>query len=58
MDDGLDMDDLFGEEPVMSFAPAPPAKGLVQRVEEMRLGGCCTCVYRDTTNLENVRFNN
>lgn len=42
MDDGIDMDDLFGDEPIMALAQVPPAKGLVQRVEEMRLTGCCT----------------
>ena len=42
MDDGIDMDDLFGEEPVMTLSPLAPGKGLVQRVEEMRLSSCCS----------------
>ena len=42
MDDGLDMDELFGEEPTITLPPVPTAKGLVQRVEDLRLSGCCT----------------
>ena len=41
MDDGLDMDDLFGDAPPLQLSPTPPAKGLLQRVDESRLSGCC-----------------
>lgn len=41
MDDGLDMDDLFGDAAPLQLPLAPPAKGLLQRVDESRLSGCC-----------------
>lgn len=41
MDDGIDMDDLFGDEAPLQLPPTPPAKGLLQRVDESRLSGCC-----------------
>ncbi|KAH0544055.1 hypothetical protein FGG08_001673 [Glutinoglossum americanum] len=40
MDDSLDMDDLFGEGPTLPPAPAPAAKGLIQRLDELRASGC------------------
>ncbi|KAI9840522.1 MAG: mediator complex subunit [Thelocarpon superellum] len=44
MDGGLDMNELFGEEPPPSVPPAPIRKGLSPRIEELRLSGCCTRV--------------
>ncbi len=41
MDDRLDIDDLFGDAAALQLPPTPPAKGLLQRVEESRLSGCC-----------------
>ncbi|KAN0067719.1 Mediator complex, subunit Med16 [Elaphomyces granulatus] len=40
MDSGLDVDDLFGDGLGLS-SPSPPPKGLAQRLDEMRLLGCC-----------------
>ncbi|KZF26413.1 hypothetical protein L228DRAFT_257858 [Xylona heveae TC161] len=41
MDDALDMADLFGDAQPLQLPPLPPAKGLLQRLDEMRLSGCC-----------------
>ncbi|GAB1205497.1 hypothetical protein APSETT445_004173 [Aspergillus pseudonomiae] len=47
MDDGINVDDLFGESASLELglpAPAPTSnstKGLAQRLDEMRLLGCC-----------------
>jgi mediator of RNA polymerase II transcription subunit 16, fungi type len=41
MDDGLDVDDLFGDAGPLDLSPAPPAKGLAQRLEDLRSSGCC-----------------
>ena len=41
MDDGLD--DLFGEGPTLQL-PEPLPKGLLQRVDEQNLSGCCQYV--------------
>lgn len=46
MDSGLDVDDLFGD-PALGLglsSPSPPPKGLAQRLDEMRLLGCCQYV--------------
>ncbi|KAH0564742.1 hypothetical protein GP486_001870 [Trichoglossum hirsutum] len=40
MEDSLDMDDLFGEGPTIPPPPAPTAKGLIQRLDELRSSGC------------------
>ena len=41
MDDGLD--DLFRDVPPLQL-PEPLPKGLLQRVDELSLGGCCQYV--------------
>ncbi|KAI9804371.1 MAG: mediator complex subunit [Piccolia ochrophora] len=41
MDDEIDYDDLFGEEPALPLPPPPTAKGLLARVDELRTTGCC-----------------
>lgn len=41
MDDGLD--DLFGEGPTLQLPESIP-KGLLQRVDEQNLSGCCQYV--------------
>lgn len=41
MDDGLD--DLFGEAAPLQL-PEPLSKGLLQRIDELSLGGCCQYV--------------
>lgn len=43
MEEGLDVDDLFGDAATLELGlPAPqPTKGLAQRLDEMRLLGCC-----------------
>ena len=41
MDDGLD--DLFGEGPPLQL-PEPVPRGLLQRVDDVTLGGCCQYV--------------
>ncbi|KKK26961.1 mediator of RNA polymerase II transcription subunit 16 [Aspergillus rambellii] len=46
MEDGINVDDLFGESASLELAlpttTAPPTtKGLAQRLDEMRLVGCC-----------------
>ncbi|KAI9759075.1 MAG: mediator complex subunit [Chaenotheca gracillima] len=41
MDDGLDMDELFGEGASLAPPLMPAPKGLVQRIEEQRSSGCC-----------------
>jgi len=45
MDHGINMDDLFGESGSfeLGLSPATP-KGLAQRLDEMRLLGCCQYV--------------
>lgn len=50
MDDGINVDDLFGESASLELglpATAPTSnstKGLAQRLDEMRLLGCCQYV--------------
>ncbi|TVY15907.1 Mediator of RNA polymerase II transcription subunit 16 [Lachnellula arida] len=45
MDDGMDMDDLFGDAADLSLPTRPPpSKELHQRVDELRGGGCCQTV--------------
>ena len=43
MEDNIDVDDLFGDPGSLELSlPAPPpAKGLAQRLDELRLLGCC-----------------
>ncbi|BCS25797.1 mediator of RNA polymerase II transcription subunit 16 [Aspergillus puulaauensis] len=44
MEDGINVDDLFGESASLELGlppNTPPAKGLAQRLDEMRLVGCC-----------------
>ncbi|KAI9801030.1 MAG: hypothetical protein M1825_003565 [Sarcosagium campestre] len=41
MDDGLDYDDLFGDEPTIAISSPPIAPSLSQRVDELRTSGCC-----------------
>ncbi|KAI9763955.1 MAG: mediator complex subunit [Geoglossum simile] len=40
MEDSLDMDDLFGEGPSLPLPSAPTAKGLGQKLDELRASGC------------------
>ncbi|TVY50079.1 Mediator of RNA polymerase II transcription subunit [Lachnellula occidentalis] len=45
MDDGMDMDDLFGDAADLSLPTRPPpSKELYQRIDELRGGGCCQTV--------------
>lgn len=45
MEDGLNVDDLFGEPSSLGLGlPSPPTKGLAQCLDEMRLLGCCQYV--------------
>lgn len=46
MEEGIDVDDLFGDPSSLELGlPAPqPTKGLAQRLDEMRLLGCCQYV--------------
>jgi mediator of RNA polymerase II transcription subunit 16, fungi type len=46
MEEGLDVDDLFGDPNSLDLGlPASqPTKGLAQRLDEMRLWGCCKWV--------------
>lgn len=46
MEEGIDVDDLFGDPSSLELGlPAPqPTKGLSQRLDEMRLLGCCQYV--------------
>lgn len=37
----MDIDDLFGDGAGLSFSTQPPTKELLQRVDELRIGGCC-----------------
>lgn len=48
MEDGINVDDLFGESGSLELAlgSAPPTRGLAQRLDEMRLSGCCQYVLR------------
>ena len=43
MEEGLDVDDLFGDPNSLDLglSTAQPTKGLAQRLDEMRLLGCC-----------------
>ncbi|KAA8652069.1 mediator of RNA polymerase II transcription subunit 16 [Aspergillus tanneri] len=43
MEDGLNVDELFGEPTSLELGLPPPAstKGLAQRLDELRLLGCC-----------------
>ncbi|CAL5871048.1 uncharacterized protein PFLUO_LOCUS5292 [Penicillium psychrofluorescens] len=43
MEDGINVDDLFGEPNSLALGlpPAPSTKGLAQCLDEMRLLGCC-----------------
>jgi mediator of RNA polymerase II transcription subunit 16 len=46
MEDGINVDDLFGENTSLDLGlptgnPTVSAKGLAQRLDEMRLLGCC-----------------
>lgn len=43
MEEGLDVDDLFGDPNTLDLglSAAQPTKGLAQRLDEMRLLGCC-----------------
>jgi|GraSoiStandDraft_27_1057306.scaffolds.fasta_scaffold418005_1 mediator of RNA polymerase II transcription subunit 16 len=49
MEEGLDVDDLFGgpSSLELGLAPAPATKGLAQRLDELRLLGCCQYVLLD-----------
>ena len=40
-----DLDDLFGDAPSLHIA-SPLPKGLAQRVDDLRLGGCRQYVFR------------
>lgn len=49
MEDGINVDDLFGESTSLELGLPPntspaPMKGLAQRLDEMRLVGCCQYV--------------
>lgn len=45
MDHGINVDDLFGESTSFELGlSSPPTKGLAQRLDEMRLLGCCQYV--------------
>jgi mediator of RNA polymerase II transcription subunit 16 len=43
MNDDMDIDinDLFGDETVLSLPSRPPPRELFQRVDELRGSGCC-----------------
>jgi mediator of RNA polymerase II transcription subunit 16 len=43
MEEGLDVDDLFGDPSSLDLdlSTAQPTKALAQRLDEMRLLGCC-----------------
>lgn len=43
MDDNIDVDDLFGDPGSLELGlhSPSPAKGLPQRLDELRLLGCC-----------------
>jgi mediator of RNA polymerase II transcription subunit 16 len=43
MEDGINVDDLFGEPNSLTLGlpPPPSTKGLAQCLDEMRLLGCC-----------------
>lgn len=49
MEDGINVDDLFGEPSSLGLGlpPASTTKGLAQRLDEMRLLGCCQYVVVD-----------
>lgn len=52
MEDGsLDVDDLFGDPNSLDLGlpAAQPTKGLAQRLDEMRLLGCCQYVHIHTS---------
>lgn len=56
MEDGINVDDLFGEPSSLGLGlpSASTTKGLAQRLDEMRLMGCCQYViiyYRYYTAL-------
>ena len=40
MDDSLDIDDLFADDGALSLPQASISKGLIQKVDELRLLGC------------------
>lgn len=46
MEDGINVDDLFGESTSLELdlTPTPSKRGLPQRLDEMRLLGCCQYV--------------
>lgn len=48
MDESLDVDDLFGDPSSLELGlPAPQTpKGLAQRLDEMRVLGCCQYVEK------------
>ncbi|POS87746.1 hypothetical protein EPUL_001131 [Erysiphe pulchra] len=41
MEADMDIDDLFGDGTGLSFSAQPPTKELFQRIDELRIGGCC-----------------
>lgn len=53
MDESLDVDDLFGDPASLDLAmPAPqPPKGLAQRLDEMRVLGCCQYVGKSSCSI-------
>jgi mediator of RNA polymerase II transcription subunit 16 len=56
MEDGINVDDLFGESTSLELGlptstPTASTKGLAQRLDEMRLVGCCQYDPRTVTCL-------
>ena len=41
MDDGIDVDDLFGDTAGLDLVQSTIPKGLLLRLEELCLNGCC-----------------
>lgn len=50
MEEGIDVDDLFGDPTSLELGlpSTSMTKGLAQRLDEMRLVGCCQYVSRCT----------
>lgn len=60
MEDGINVDDLFGESASLELGlppNTPPAKGLAQRLDEMRLVGCCQYVALGNPRIVSLLFN-
>ena len=49
-----DLDDLFGDAPSLHIV-RPLPKGLAQRVDDLRLGGCRQYVFRFAFRVQDLR---